>query len=75
MLCCLMIAHGDFQIIDWTLFIAFNLVNILMIGIFLSLPKELKYIEQVLGIVLIIPTIPVTISLFTRYILSCRIDL
>jgi hypothetical protein len=58
----LMITHGDFQIIDWTLFAVANLVNILMIGIFLSRPKGLKRVEKVLGIIVVALGIPATIS-------------
>jgi uncharacterized membrane protein len=57
-----MIVHGDFQIIDWTIFAAANLVNILMVGIFLSRPRGLNRVERVLGIVLIALVIPVAIS-------------
>jgi hypothetical protein len=58
-----MIAHETFQIIDLTLFVVANLVNILMVGIFLSRPKGLKHIEKKLGIVLITLAIPVAISI------------
>lgn len=58
-----MTAHGDFQIIDLTLFAVANLVNVLMVGIFLSRPKGLKRVEKGLGIVLIVLAIPVTISI------------
>ena len=57
-----MTAHTDFQIIDWTLFAVANLVNILMVGIFLSRPKGLKQLERRLGMVLIVLAIPAAIS-------------
>jgi len=47
-----MISYGDFQIIDLTLFVVANLVNILLVGVFLSRPKGLKRVEHVLGIFL-----------------------
>lgn len=58
-----MVAHETSQIIDLTLFVVINLVNILMVGIFLSRPKGLKHIEKKLGIVLITLAIPVVISI------------
>ena len=57
-----MLAQEDYQIIDLTLFAVANLVNILLIGIFLSRPRGLKRIEKYLGIVLIALAVPVTIS-------------
>lgn len=57
-----MITPEDFQMVDVTLFAAANLVNILMVGIFLSRPKGLRHIERKIGIVLIALAVPVTIS-------------
>jgi hypothetical protein len=57
-----MMAAIDFQIVDCTLFAIANLVNILMIGIFLSRPRRLRHVEYVLGIVLLTLAVPLTIS-------------
>jgi len=58
-----MIVSEDFHIIDVNLFVIANLINILMIGIFLSRAKGLEHIEEKLGIVLIALTIPVALSI------------
>jgi uncharacterized membrane protein YoaK (UPF0700 family) len=57
-----MMAAIDFQIVDCTLFAIANLVNILMIGIFLSRPRRLRHVEYLLGIVLLTLAIPLAIS-------------
>lgn len=57
-----MIAELDSRIVDFILFAIANLVNILMIGIFLSRPRRLRRVEHVLGIVLLTLAIPLTIS-------------
>jgi len=61
-----MISYGDFQIIDLTLFVVANLVNILLVGVFLSRPKGLKRVEHVLGIFLIVLAVPVVISVIVN---------
>ncbi len=61
-----MISHGDFQIIDITLFVVANLVNILLVGVFLSRPKGLKQVEHVLGIFLTVLAVPVVISVIVN---------
>ncbi len=40
----------DFRIIDIAIFVIANLINLLLIGIFLSRPKGLKKVEHVLGL-------------------------
>lgn len=57
-----MIAQIEFRIVDYALFAIANLMNILMIGIFLSRPKRLRRLEYILGIVLETLTIPLAIS-------------
>lgn len=57
-----MIAEIDFRIIDYTLFAIGNVVNILMIGIMLSRPKQLQRVEYILGIILETLAIPFAIS-------------
>ena len=49
----------DDQTVDAAMFVIANLVNILMIGIFLSRPKGLKRLEYVLGLFLIALALPV----------------
>ena len=58
-----MIAELDFRIVDYALFAIANLVNILMVGIFLSRPRRLRRLEYTLGIVLLTLAIPLTISI------------
>ena len=58
-----MIAELDFRIVDYALSAIANLVNILMIGIFLSRPRRLRRVEHALGIVLLTLAIPLTISI------------
>ena len=47
----------DFRIIDIAIFIIANLVNLLIIGIFLSRPKGLKRVEFILGLVVVAMTL------------------
>lgn len=51
----------DYHIIDFAVFIIANLVNLLLIGIFLSRPKGLKRIEYVLGLIVVDMILPVGI--------------
>jgi len=48
----------DPHIVDVAVFVIANLVNLLMVGIFLSRPKGLKRVESVLGIVQITFILP-----------------
>ncbi len=52
----------DFRIIDTAIFIIANLVNLLLVGIFLSRPKRLKRIEYVLGLIVVAMILPVCIA-------------
>ena len=54
-----MINRMDFRIVDITLFVIANLVNLLMVGIFLARPKGLERVEFVLGIVVVAMALPV----------------
>jgi hypothetical protein len=49
----------DFRIIDIAIFVIANLINLLLIGIFLSRPKGLKKVEHVLGLFLVAMILPV----------------
>lgn len=54
-----MIDKADFRIIDLTVFIIANLVNILLVGIFLSRPSGLEKLEHILGLVVVALILPV----------------
>jgi len=49
---------SHFRIIDRMLFMISNLVNLLMIGIFLSRPAGLQRLEFILGIILLVLALP-----------------
>lgn len=51
----------DFHIIDLAVFIIANLVNLLLAGIFLSRPKGLKRVEDILGLIVVAMLLPVGI--------------
>jgi len=53
----------DFRIIDTAIFIIANLVNLLLVGIFLSRPKGFKRVEYVLGLIVVAMILPVGIVL------------
>jgi hypothetical protein len=53
----------DFRIIDIVIFIIANLVNLLLVGIFLSRPKGLKRAEYVLGLLVVAMILPVGIAI------------
>jgi len=50
--------ENQVRIIDRMLFIIANLVNLLMIGIFLSRPAGLQRLELILGIILLVLALP-----------------
>jgi hypothetical protein len=52
----------DFRIVDTAIFIIANLVNLLLVGIFLSRPKGLKQVEYVLGLIIVAMILPVGIA-------------
>jgi len=56
-------AWMDFWVIDIGLFVIANLINLLLIGIFLSRPKGLQKIEHVLGIIVVAMILPVSIAI------------
>jgi hypothetical protein len=53
----------DFRMIDTAIFIIANLVNLLLVGIFLSRPKGLKRVEYVLGLIIVAMILPVGIAI------------
>ncbi len=54
-----MTSKVDFKIIDLGVFIIANLVNILLVGIFLARPMGLKKVEYILGLVMVSLILPV----------------
>jgi hypothetical protein len=58
-----MIARVDYRIVDLAFFLIANLVNILMLGIFLSRPKGAERLEFVLGLILIALALPTGIGI------------
>ncbi len=52
----------DFRIIDIAIFVIANLVNLLLMGIFLSRPKGLKKVEYVLGLFTVSMILPVSVA-------------
>lgn len=48
----------DYRTLDIAMFVIANLVNVLMIGIFLSRPKGLDRVEYVLGLILLVLGLP-----------------
>ena len=55
-------AFVDFRIIDIAIFVIANLVNLLLMGIFLSRPKGLKKVEYVLGLFTVSMIFPVSVA-------------
>jgi CDP-diglyceride synthetase len=54
-----MIDKLDFRIIDVTVFIIANLVNLMLVGIFLSRPNGLEKLEHILGLFVVALILPV----------------
>jgi hypothetical protein len=52
-------AWMDFWVIDIGLFVIANVINLLLIGIFLSRPKGLQKVEHVLGLFVVAMILPV----------------
>jgi len=52
----------DIRTIDLVIFIIANLVNLLLIGIFLSRPRGLRRAEHVLGLILVSMILPVGLA-------------
>jgi hypothetical protein len=57
----------DFRIIDTAIFIIANLVNLLLVGIFLSRPKGLKRVEYALGLIVVAMILPVGITVILNF--------
>jgi len=55
-------AFVDFRTIDIAIFVIANLVNLLLMGIFLSRPKGLKKVEYVLGLFTVSMILPVSVA-------------
>jgi hypothetical protein len=55
-------ARLDYRMVDTGLFVIANLVNILLIGIFLSRPWGLKRLERILGLISIALALPVGLA-------------
>ena len=58
-----MLGSVDFRIIDIGLFVIANLINLLLIGIFLSRPKGLKKAEHILGLFVVAMILPVGVAI------------
>ncbi len=56
-------ASVNFRIIDIAIFIVANVINLLLIGIFLSRPKGLKKVEYVLGLFVVAMILPVGMAI------------
>jgi CDP-diglyceride synthetase len=54
-----MTSKVDFKIIDLAVFIMANLVNLLLVGIFLSRPRGLDKAEYMLGLIMVALILPV----------------
>jgi len=57
-----LINKDNFQLIDLAVFIITNLVNLLLIGIFLSRPSGLEKVEHILGLVMMGLILPVGLA-------------
>jgi len=58
------------RVVDTSLFLIANLVNVLLIGIFLSRPFGLKGLERALGVVLIALAAPVLLGVILNAVAS-----
>lgn len=56
-------AWMDFRVIDIGMFVIANVINLLLIGIFLSRPKGLQKVEHVLGLFVVAMILPVGIAI------------
>jgi hypothetical protein len=57
-----MIDKIEFRIIDLAVFIIANLVNVLLIGIFLSRPRGLNKVEYILGLIMVCLILPLFLA-------------
>ena len=57
-----MISQTDYQVVDLAVFAAANLMNVLLIGIFLSRPYGLKRAERVLGLISVCLALPLGLA-------------
>jgi hypothetical protein len=53
----------DIWVIDIGIFVIANLINLLLIGIFLSRPKGLKKVEHILGLFVVAMILPVGLAI------------
>ena len=60
------LAQLDYRVVDVAVFVMANLVNVLMIGIFLSRPKGLERVEHRLGLVQIALALPVGVAVIVN---------
>jgi len=58
-----MIDKANFRIIDLAVFIIANLINLLLVGIFLSRPSGLEKVEYILGLVMVSLILPVGLAI------------
>jgi hypothetical protein len=58
----------DYRIIDITIFVIANLVNLLLIGIFLSRPRGAKKTEHILGILVVAMILPVGVAVVLNFL-------
>ena len=56
-------AFVDFRIIDIGIFVIANVINVLLIGIFLSRPKGLQKVERVFGLTCVSMILPVGVAI------------
>lgn len=64
----------DFRVIDITIFIIANLVNLLLIGIFLSRPRGLKKAERVFGLISVSIILPIGVAVILNTPLSAFVN-
>jgi hypothetical protein len=58
----------DFRIIDIGIFIVANVINLLLIAIFLSRPKGLKKTEHILGLFVAAMILPVSMAMVLNFL-------
>lgn len=62
-----MAGSAYFGVIDIVIFIIANVINLLLIGIFLSRPKGKKKLERILGIIIVSMILPVGSAIFMNF--------
>lgn len=63
-----MSAIVDFRIIDIAVFVIANVINLLLIGIFLSRPKSLVKVERVCGLVSVSMILPLATAVVLNFL-------